>query len=64
MYKFVQRSYIGEKVLFLISFIGVPFVVYLKYLLRFVIHLIGEENNSLLILRISKKTCGIPNNYY
>jgi len=60
----VQRSYLREKVLFLLSYIGVPFIVYLKYLMRFVIHLVGEGNNALLILGISKKTYGLPINYY
>jgi len=51
---FTQRSYLGENVLFVISYSGVP-VVYLKYPLGFVIHLFGEENSALLILEISKR---------
>jgi len=39
-------------------------IIYLKYPLGFVIHLVGEENNALLILGIFKRTCGVPINYY
>jgi len=64
LWKSVQRSYLGEKVLFLFSYIGIHSIVYLKYPLGFVIHLVGEENNALLILGISKRTCGVPINFY
>jgi len=47
-----------------LSYIRVHSIVYLKYLLGFVIHLVGEENNALLILKISKRTCGVPINFY
>jgi len=60
----VQRSYLGENVLFPFSYIEVHSIVYLKYLLGFVIHLVGEENSVLLILGISKRTCGVPINFY
>jgi len=39
--KSVQKSYLEENVLFLFSYIGILFVVYLKYPLTFVIHLVG-----------------------
>jgi len=32
--------------------------------LEFVIKLVGEENNALLVLGISKRTCGVPINFY
>jgi len=43
----VQRSYLGKKVLFLFSYTRVHSIVYLKYPLEFVIHLVGEENSAL-----------------
>jgi len=60
--KSVQRSYFRENVLF--SYIVILSVVYLKYPFGFVIHIVGEENNALLMIGISKRTCGIPINYY
>jgi len=57
--KFVQRSYFEEKVLFLFSYIGVSSIIHLRYPLRFVIHLVNKENSAMLILGISKRTCGV-----
>jgi len=53
-----------KKVLFLFSYIEVHSIAYLKYPLRFVIHLVGEENSALLILGISERTCGVLINFY
>jgi len=61
----VQRNYLGENVLFTISYMRVAYVVYLKYSLGFVIHLvIGEENSVLLIFGSSKRSCGVSINCY
>jgi len=60
----MQRSYLGVNVLFLISYIRVPSVIYLVYSLGFVITLVGKENSAMLIFRNSKKSCGVSINYY